>query len=358
MMKKVIMLLLTMMMTLSVAACNSKNDREALARAESTEQAARSETIENTVSFEPTETAAPATEADDFVKYGLENNLNENDISIVRNFYTQIAENYLTLQDGNTEQYTRNPIDIYKISIVYFGEKPIIGCHYMYLVSVNERYEFALAFEMDDKGNLTETDFDIDQYTSENVGEFGTTAGNVVITYAQIGGPTKGQTFPFEDADRIKYTMGMYANYKKLRQEKYGDMYENSESFQDKLDEVQTKLFNNILNTNEVWDYYYNRRNEKDDPCILIRIWSFDDGSAEILCTHGTVDFYNESTGGIQYSGSDHGYSISAEGASELDEQAQKRLENDLANANKLYWSPEWAENVKKEKLAEFIFNL
>lgn len=239
-MKRAMAVLLCLFMILSLAACNTKNDNPAETN-ESIEQIPQTEMITQSEYTELPVATYSATKANDFEKYGLEYDLNEKDISIVRNFYTQIAENYMSIQNSNTEQYTRNPIDIWKITMIYFGDKPIIGCHYMYVASeqYNDTYEFALAFEMDDQGNLSETDFDVIQYVSENTGKFGMTEGNIVITYVQIGTPTIGRTFPHEEKEKIKYTIAMYSNYKKLRQEKYGDINDSADTYHDKLDENQ-----------------------------------------------------------------------------------------------------------------------
>ena len=144
-----------------------------------------------------------------------------------------------------------------------------------------------------------------------------------------------------------------YAQYLQSRQEKYGDLDSMTYTAVNNLSSNENKMLNNILNSKSVWEYYYDSWNQESSPCVLLNIWSFDDGTAEILCKHGLVEM-----NGNQCRVTTHGYAVNETGAEELGANETERLNNDIGSSRFLEWSVDWKEEFKQEKLAEFILSL
>lgn len=288
-------------------------------------------------------TVVTASETDKFEEYSQVYNLNSNDVDIVRTIYDEL-QNCLTLQNSATEQYTRKPVEINQLCIVYFGENPILVCYYPI-----EGKMITNSLEINENGTLTQTEFDMDAYTKANRNKRGFVDSSTITTAIPFG--TR-----YGKENNIKWLCCAYSEYKEKRQEKYGDILESNESFLEDLNNNQKDMLTNILKYSDDWETYHNSWENKDYPCIYINIWSFGDGTAEILCTHGTIDFHNSKS--TQYSGTNHGYSISKNGCTELDDSATERLERDLSEQDKLYWSNDWIEKTKEEKLAEYILEI
>lgn len=281
--------------------------------------------------------SAPATEQDIFEQSAQEYGLNSDDLKIVKTMYEELQD-YMELQNSITEPYTRNPVDINQAFIVYYGDYPIfVGC---YPIDSTLLY---YSLKINDDGTLSDTDFDYNVYVNATKSDSGfidtSTTTNPIVFGNKYG-----------EENNKKWLCYAYSEYKQKRQEKFGDMQEISDEYSKKLNDTQTAMLTNILDYIDDWETYSSK------PCIYIGIWSFGDGTSEILCTHGSVDFHTEKS--TQYSGSNHGYSITEDGCTKLDESETERLERDLSSQNKLYWSKDWIDETKKEKLAEFIFNI
>lgn len=340
-MKKVLCALVSFILLVSLVGCGSTSDTKKseteISKTNPVESMQETTAMQNTTAKEKTDT---------FDKYAQEYNLNSSDLEIRRTIYNQLQK-YTTLQNSITGQYTRNPIDLKQICIVYFGEKPILGCYYDFMINNNALFTNSL--EIDEKGNLSEIDFDLNSYTKSTRNDNGFFDTSTVTSAVIFGSQ-------YDDDSNIQWLCYIYAEYKDKRQDKYGDLVNSDNSFSEKLDNNQTTLLNNILNCSNEWETYHNSWNNADIPCIYINIWSFGDGTAEMLCTHGSIDFKTEKS--TQYNGTNHGYLITQQGISELDDSALERLENDLSNQKNLYWSNDWIKETKKEKLAEYILEI
>ncbi len=292
-------------------------------------------TVEETTII-PTETVTEITTFSKNYELQKKYNLTDTDMDIINAIYYQ-RDKWETKQDEQSYEYTRNKLDVYHLNMLYDGERILFIPYYLVLGDSNAR-QLSTVYKVIEDGYV------LGVLPNYNIQEL-STLGYETVAY-------KGYDKANTEDEKLETLAELYSDYKKKRQEKYGDVEEVKEINIDDLSEHKQELLNNILNTEKVWKSKLSRSTSKMEDCVLIKIWDFGDGSAEILCSYGTK---TEVNGSIYFSGIRSGYAINGNDATELTDEEQERLETDLSYQSSCDWSVSWTDDKKKQVLFDFL---